>query len=224
MQAFGTDIWISDGPEVSVAGFPYPTRMVVMRLATGGLVLWSPTRHDAALEAEVTALGSVRHIVTPSASHNLHLADWQRAFPQAQMHAPEGLRRKLPDLASVAPLASPGPWAGEIDMVCLPNAIADEWVLFHRASGTVLFCDLLQQIPRARLSGWRAWVARLDLMVGAEPQVPRKFRLALRRGPARAAMAQVLDWPVSAVVMAHGAPVTVDAPAFLARTFRWLGL
>ncbi|WP_238366126.1 DUF4336 domain-containing protein [Mesobacterium pallidum] len=222
MQPFGPGIWIIDGPEVRVAGFPYATRMAVIRRAGGGLVLWSPIRFDAVLAERLAALGPVAHLVTPSASHNLALADWQRAFPQAQVHGPEGLRRKLPDLAGIESLASPGSWPGEINMVCLPNAIADEFWLFHRASGTLLVCDLLQQVPRAALSGWRAWVARLDLMTGDESQVPRKFRLAMRRGPARAALAEVLDWPVEAVVMAHGTPVTGDAPAFLRRAFRWL--
>ena len=222
MQAFGPGIWIIDGPEVRVAGFPYATRMAVMRLADGGLVLWSPVRFDTALAEGVAALGPVAHIVTPSASHNLFLADWQRAFPEAQLHGPEGLQRKRPELAGVATLAPPGPWPGEIDMVCLPNAIADEYWLLHRDSGTLLVCDLLQQIPRAGLSGWRALVARLDLMTGPEPQVPRKFRIAMRRGPARAALAEVLAWPVGSVVMAHGRPVTEKAPAFLRRAFRWL--
>jgi hypothetical protein len=72
-------------------------------------------------------------------------------------------------------------------------------VFFHPASGTVLFCDLLQQFPSSWFRGWRAIVARLDLMVGDEPAVPRKFRLAQTdRGVARQALQQILAWPARA--------------------------
>ena len=64
---------------------------------------------------------------------------------------------------------------------------------FAGASGTMLFTDLLQQIPADRLSGWRAMVAKLDHMVGPEPSVPRKFRVAFtNRRAARAALDRIL--------------------------------
>ena len=96
-------------------------------------------------------------------------------------------------------------------------------VLFHRESRTAIFTDLLQQFPRGWFSGWRALVARLDLMEGAEPAVPRKFRFAFQdRTAARKALARILAWPTDRVVIAHGAPVTRDGQAFLRRAFRWL--
>jgi hypothetical protein len=86
-----------------------------------------------------------------------------------------------------------------------------------------MFTDLLQQIAAERLSGWRAVVAKLDLMTGPEPSVPRKFRLAfIGRRKARAALERILGWPVEKVLMAHGTPVERDASAFLRRAFAWL--
>jgi hypothetical protein len=60
-------------------------------------------------------------------------------------------------------------------------------------------------------------------MVGPEPSVPRKFRLAFisRRG-ARDSLGHILAWPAEKVLMAHGTPVEKDAPKFLRRAFRWL--
>ena len=58
------------------------------------------------------------------------------------------------------------------------NLITTEVVFFHLKSGTVLFTNLIQQFPADRLSGWRAIVAKPDLMTGLEPSVPRKFRVA----------------------------------------------
>lgn len=225
MDAFGDGLWLADGPCVSVAGFHYPTRMAVMALPDSGLMVWSPVALTAALRREVQAMGAVRHILAPNHLHHLALAEWAAAFPQARLHAAPRLRAKRPDLAFHADLtATPDPdWAGAVDQVIFPTLITDEVVMFHRPSGTALVCDLLQQFPPDWFRGWRKVVALLDGMAGAEPQVPRKFRLAtVNRQAARAACARIGDWPTIRVVMAHGQPVEKDGAALSRRAFGWL--
>jgi hypothetical protein len=227
LKALGPEIWIAEGGEVTaIAGFRYPTRMAVIRLANGELFIWSPIALTDALRKEVDALGRVGHIVAPNALHHLFLPQWQRAYaPAAKVYAAPGLRAKRKDIAFDGDLGATtiADWAGDIDQVVAGNRISDEVVFFHRKSGTVLFCDLLQQIPPNLLSGWRAVIARLDLMTGPEPSVPRKFRMAFtNRRAARAALEHVLAWPAQKVVMAHGTPVEKEARAFLSRAFAWL--
>jgi hypothetical protein len=87
----------------------------------------------------------------------------------------------------------------------------------------VLFTDLIQHFRPGWFSGWRALVARLDLMEAPEPQVPRKFRLAIaNRRAARRSLVRILAWPPDKVVLAHADPVLQNGRAFIARTFRWL--
>jgi hypothetical protein len=226
LKEFGRDIWIAEGPDVAVAGFHYPTRMVVVRLSDGGLFICSPIQLTDNLRAEVDGLGQVRHIVAPNSLHHLFLAEWKRAYPEARLYAAPGLRKKRQDIVFDADLGdAPSPdWDGEIDQVLMGgNLITTEVVFFHSQSRTVLFTDLLQQLPPNRLSGWRALVAKLDLMVGPEPSVPRKFRVAfINRRVARNALARILAWPTGKVLMAHGTPVDKDAGAFLRRAFKWL--
>ena len=228
LMEFGRDIWIADGPHVAVAGFHYPTRMAVIKLPDGSLFVWSPTRITEALREAVDAIGKVRDIVAPNSLHHLFLPEWTRIYPGARLHAPPGLRKRRADISFDADLGDvPNPdWAGEIDQVLVRgNLITTEVVFFHTSSGTVLFTDLLQQIPPHLLSGWRATVAKLDRMVGPEPSVPRKFRIAFaNRRVAREALARILAWPAEKVLMAHGTPVETNAPAFLRRAFGWLNL
>src|SRR5215468_7163036 len=181
LSQFGREIWIADGPNVAVVGFRYPTRLAIIRLSEGELFVWSPIQLTDALRAEVDAVGQVRHIIAPNSLHHLFLPEWKHAYPKAKLFAPPGLRKKRKDLAFDADLESlPSPyWAGDIDQVLmLGNVITTEVVFFHFKSGTVLFTDLIQQLPVSLISGWRAAVAKLDLMVEREPSVPRKFRLA----------------------------------------------
>ncbi|MGY2987321.1 MULTISPECIES: hypothetical protein [unclassified Bradyrhizobium] len=74
LQQFGHDIWIAGGPNLAVAGFHYPTRMAIVRLADGALFIWSPVRLTEQMQAGVDALGQVRHIVAPNSLHHLFLA------------------------------------------------------------------------------------------------------------------------------------------------------
>jgi hypothetical protein len=57
MIPFGPEIWTVDGPEVSFAGFAYPTRMTVVRLQGGALWVWSPIALTADITAALEALG-----------------------------------------------------------------------------------------------------------------------------------------------------------------------
>ena len=227
LTEFGPDIWIADGPTVTAAaGFRYPTRMAIIRLSNDDLVLWSPIALSEHLQAEVERLGTVRYLAPPNTLHDTFLSDWQRAYPEAEVYAPPGLRAKRGDIRfsgdfSDAPIAA---WAQDIDLVVVRgNAITTEVVFFHRRSGTAIFTDLLQRFPPKWFTGWRALVARIDLMLADEPSVPRKFRIAFTdKRAARAALQKILAWPVERVLMAHGDPITEGGQAFLRRAFQWL--
>lgn len=227
LTPFGEGLWLAEGAEVAGGmGFLYPTRMAVIRLAAGGLVVWSPVALTEPLRRDLAELGPVRHIVAPNRLHNLFVAEWQRAFPAATTHVAPGLPERCPDLAYDARLSDTPPpdWEEEMDQILFPNRIATEAVFFHRPSRTALFTDLLQCMPPGRFRGWRGLVARLDGMTGTSPQVPRKFRLAMTdRTAARSARDRILGWAPERVVMAHGTPVETGGTAAIARAFRWLG-
>lgn len=227
LTPFGDEIWIADGPTVSAAaGFHYPTRMAVIRLSDGCLFVWSPIPLTDELRAAVDTLGMPCHIVAPNALHHLSISEWKHAYPAAKLYAPPGLREKRKDIVFDGDLddTSINDWAGEIDQVVMVgNIITTEVVFFHFKSGTVLFTDLLQQFRADWFSGWRGLVARLDLMAGLEPSVPRKFRVGFtNRRAARKALARILAWPIDRVLMAHGTPVIADGKAFMRRAFSWL--
>jgi hypothetical protein len=224
---FGPDIWIAEGPVVAAAaGFRYPTRMAVIRLAKGGLAVWSPVALSDDLRAELGELGEVRYLFPPNSLHHVFLDSWQEAYPDARIYAPPGLRKKRGDIRFDGDFdeAMVADWTEDLDLTIMRgNLITTEVVFFHRKSGTILFCDLIQQFRPGWFKGWRAVVARLDLMTGAEPAVPRKFRIAFTdRSAARASLQAISAWPAEKVVMAHGEPVVAGARAFLKRAFRWL--
>jgi uncharacterized protein DUF4336 len=226
LEPFGENIWFANGPTVISAGFRYPTRMAVVRLADGGLFAWSPIALSPELRAGVDALGEVHFLVTPTKMHHLSLTMWRNAYPRAVLFAAPGARERRLEIGFDEDLGEdPAPgWAGQIDQVIMrENAIAEEVVFFHRQSATVLVADLLQNFPHGWFTGAQALIARLDGMVGAEARTPNKFRFAFTdRRHARARVERILAWPAQKVLMAHGTPVDANGAAYLERAFAWL--
>ncbi|MGR3760724.1 DUF4336 domain-containing protein [Roseobacteraceae bacterium NS-SX3] len=227
LSPFAESIWIADGPNVTAAaGFHYPTRMAVIQCPDGTLWVWSPVRLTPGLQAAVDALGPVAHITAPNSLHHLSIPEWQQAYPAARCYAAPGLAAKRPDIAFDTTLGAvlPPDWPRDVDAVAMAgNLITTEMVFFHQPSRTALFADLLQQMPGGWYSGWRSAVAKLDLMAGPEPAVPRKFRAAfVNRRAARRALHKILAWKPERVLMAHGCPVEANGHAFLHRAFSWL--
>lgn len=226
LREFGRGIWVSEGPIVPFLSFPYPTRTAVIRLADGGLFVWSPIALTAPLRNEVDALGPVRHLVSPNAIHHLFLGEWKSAYPEVRLFASPNLAKKRKDLDFDGELDdSPEPaWAADVDQVVVHGSFAmTEIVFFHRLSGTVIFADLIENFPPDWFKGWRGIVARLDGIVAPNPGAPREFRWSFtNRRVARAALDRILAWPIERVLMAHGDPVTTDGSAFVRRAFAWL--
>lgn len=223
---FGPEIWIADGPVTSFHGFPYPTRMAVIRLSNGSLFVWSPVALSDSLRASINALGQVRHLVSPNALHHLFLGEWKSAYPAAHLYASPRLRRKREDLSFDAELSdAPEPeWAVDIDQVVLRGSFAlTEVVFFHRGARTALFADLIQNFPRDWFKGWRGLLARHGGIVAPNPGTPSDWRLSFfNRRAARLSLDEVLAWPIERVLIAHGDLPTGDGATFVRRAFTWL--
>jgi hypothetical protein len=223
---FGPEIWIADGPVTPFHGFPYSTRMAVIRLSDGSLFVWSPIALSDSLGASVNALGPVRHLVSPNALHHLFLGEWKSAYPAARLYASPRLRRKRQDLGFDAELSdAPEPgWAAEIDQVVLRGSFAlTEVVFFHRGTHTALFADLIQNFPRDWFKGWRGFLARHGGIVAPNPGIPSDWRATfLNRRAARTSLHRILAWPIAQVLIAHGDLPTGDGAAFVRRAFTWL--
>lgn len=226
LHPFGSRIFVADGPVISFLGFPYPTRMAVIPLASGELFVWSPIALSAAMEKEIDAIGPVRHLVSPNSLHHLYLNVWRRAYPNARTYAPPGLRRKRADIPFAGDLGErPEPaWEQDIDQVVVRGSFAlTEVVFFHRESRTAIFADLIQNFDPDWFKGWRGVVARLDGIVAPDAGAPREWRASfLDRRVARQALDHILAWPIENVLIAHGRPVTNNAHKFVERAFRWL--
>ncbi len=226
LEEFGPSLYVAEGPTVSFFGFPYPTRMAVVRLEDGSAWVWSPVELSEELAQAVERIGPVRYIVSPNKIHHLFLAQWAERYPEARLYAPPGLAARLPDLRFDAELGdeSDPAWATDIDQVIFRGSLAmEEVVFFHRPSGTAIICDLIQRHPEELATGWRGMLMRLDSLVGEYGSTPREWRASfLRRGKARAARDKVLNWHADRLLIAHGRCAQAGATAIIGRALAWM--
>jgi hypothetical protein len=230
LVAMGSNLWFADGGIVSFKGFAYPTRMVAVRLADGGIWLWSPIKLAAELASEVKALGPVRHIVSPNRLHFLFLAEWHAAFLTAKLWGTASTIARCRDLTFAGPLADdpPAEWAGQIDQFYFTNSLLmDELIFFHRASRTAIIADLSQTLSHEFLARhWPWWmrsIAKLSKMVEGCGHPPFDYRISFRhRASARPKIRTLIGEHPDHVVVAHGEVVRSGGEAFLRRAFSWL--
>ena len=226
LKEFGPSIYVADGPTVSFYGFPYPTRMAVIRLSDGSVWVWSPIALNDELADAINAIGPVRFIVSPNKIHHLFLAEFSERWPHACLYAPPGLAERKPEIQFDATLGDePDPaWAADLEQVIFHGSFAmEEVVFFHRESSTVLICDLIQRFPEASAKGWKGRLMRLDSLVGERGSTPREWRASfLRRKEARAAREQVLRWQPERLLIAHGMCAQSGASTIVERALSWM--
>jgi hypothetical protein len=230
LEPLGPDLWVADGGTVSFNGFDYPTRMAVVRLADGGLWLWSPVELTADLTDEIGALGPVRYVVSPNRLHYLFLSQWQAAFAGAEVWGTAGTIARTKDVSFAGTLGDEPPpaWAGQIDQFRFTNSpVVEEVLFFHRASRTAIIADLSQTFSEAFLKDhWPWWmrpVARWSKMIEGWGYPPIDYRISFRRrASARPKIRALIAEHPERVVVAHGELVRADGEAFLRRAFSWL--
>lgn len=222
MRECDADLFVTEQP-LRFAGLEVGTRMSVVRLAGGELLLYSPVRLDSALRAELDALGQVRFVVAPNRFHHLFAGEAVAAYPDAELYGAPGLDRKRADLDFRGVLGDEAPagWKGQLEQCFIAGfPLINEVVLFHPPSRTLLVCDLAFHLsPEQPLS------TRLVLRLGGVRDFGPTYLerlLARDRAAARRSLERILAWDFSRVVVAHGDVLESGGREALRAAYAWL--
>lgn len=222
LRRIADGLWVVEQP-LRFLGIQMGCRMTVLRLGDGTLLLHSPVRHDASLQAAVEAEGTVSWVLAPNKFHHLFVKDWVEALPDAELALSPGLVEKRKDLEAALVLGRErAPWGEEIE-VCAVEGIPmiEEWVLFHRPTSTLVITDLAFHLDDECPASARF----LGRMGGTYGQLAptRLERLMMRdKAALRASLERILEWPFDRVVMAHGSIVESGGREALADGYGWL--
>lgn len=233
MKPVGDGIWIVDGPTIRF-GLPwpklvFPTRMTVIRLSDGDLVVHSPTLLTPRLRAEVEREGRVAHLIGPNRIHYWWLPDWRAAFPEAEVWLAPRIREQAGtriDFPAHDIDAETGfPWDGEIDTVLVRGSYMSEAEFFHRASRTLILTDLIENFEGHKVGSWpKRLFYRLAGVLDPHGSTPRDLRRVFggKQGELRSAVERMISFDPERVIVAHGRWYDRDGTAELRRAFSWL--
>ena len=223
MKQLHDDLFVVDAPQ-RFLGVEVGTRMTIVRLPDARLWLHSPIPVTDDVLRDVQAIGEVACLVAPNRFHHLYAAAWQDAAPGADLFVAPGLETKRSDLdvAGVLGEAPEPAWQGCLDQVVLSGLPAlNEVVFFHRASATLVACDLAFNIGPGSPTSTRLFFK----MSGAYGRLTPTWieRLMVRDRPTfRTALERMLDWPFERVVVSHGDVVEHGGREQIERSYAWL--
>ncbi len=222
LQALGNNIWVVARP-FQFMGLETGTRMTVMRLANGELVLHSPVQLNQELNLQLKALGRPAYILAPNRFHHLGVGDYLTAFPDIRVFLAPGLDKKRGDLPchGILPKDQPPQWQGEIELELFGGApLVSEVIVFHAPSRTLILTDLAFNFRHPQGFGLRMYL-RMNSALGrvATPWLMR--RLTRDKAAARASLQRVLKWDFQRIVVSHGEVVEEHARLIFEDTFSW---
>ena len=126
------NIWTVPIPH-KMMGLHLGTRMTVVKLSGGGVLLHSPIKIDEELQREINSIGAVKHIICPNMFHHSYANDAAKVYPAATMHASSALQKKRADVRFGAELgATPhADWAQDLEQLLIEGSDLKETVFLH---------------------------------------------------------------------------------------------
>lgn len=219
---------IADGLWIIERRLRMPPRMILpansalIRLASGGLLAWSPCEPGPQTVKQIQELGSVEAIVAPNSFHHLFVPAFARAFPAAQLLLAPGLFERVDGLPSGTSLADPLPafLQAELDVqVFGPVKGFAEAVILHRPTQTLFLVDLAFNV--------RTYSNAIQKMMWRIQGMPPEFgpsrlgRMTLLRDREAAVrhLRAIREWEFRRIVVAHGEPIEQDAKGAFERGY-----
>jgi glyoxylase-like metal-dependent hydrolase (beta-lactamase superfamily II) len=222
------NLWTAAQP-FSFLGLEIGTRMTVVRLPGGGLVLVSPIKLSDSHRQALDELGDVQHIVAPNLFHHLFVGGAQAIYPEAKTWGVAGLPEKRPDLRFDALLTEPGSFENTLEYLpfqgfasILPSGVklAHETVFYHRPSRTLILTDTSFNFDETnrfpvRLVGW----------IGGSYKNLSPSRLekwgTRDKAAVEASVREVLKWDFDRVIPGHGSVVDSGGNKAYKSGFEW---
>lgn len=199
------------------------TRMTVIELEEGGLLVYSPISLSAEVAAEVEGLGRVRHIVAPNLTHHLYAGEWKEACPEALLHGAPGLSKRRPDLSIDRVLGEGADEAlpKDVETVFLSGTMLGETLFFHPRSRTLLVADTLENFGAS--SHWPTRIYLRFAGILGKPGLSAPLRWMFRdKKAARRAIDEALGWDFDRIIVAHGDVIESGGKEIFRRAYTWL--
>jgi Domain of unknown function (DUF4336) len=223
------NLWVAEQP-LKYFGLSVGTRMTIIRLNNGELIVISPIQVDEVEIAQINQLGKVGYIIAPNLYHHLFVAAFKAINPQAQLFIAPGLESKIPDLP-FDKIIGKEQYLFSDEVECLLfdgfqtfglNGISpvNECIFFHQESQTLILTDtafhfdetfpLLTQLASRAIGGYKK----------LSPSLLEKIAITEKEKLERS-VKKVIAWDFKRIIMAHGSIIEKDAKQKFIEGYEW---
>lgn len=196
--------------EVQMPMMSLPTKSILVSIGDR-VVLISPLPDIEKFEKEILTFGTPTDIVAPGGFHHLGIEAASKMFPSAKLWCVPALKNKRKDIAWTDTLSKDWPFQGELDVFLLEGLPKlDEALLYHRASKTLILCDLCFNLVHGK--GMGNWLITHMFGTYKKLGVSRFFSIFVKdKALFRQSIQEVLNLDVEKIIIPHGEDVT-EAP------------
>jgi len=229
LKEVDTNIWVAE-QKLKYLGLEVGTRMTIIRLKNGELVVISPIKVNKEIINQINQLGKVSIIIAPNLYHHLFITDFKSVYPDANIFAAPGLDSKRQDI-NFDKIINQGKLGTQDEIeyflfegfkvLELKGAfLLNEIVFFHRESQTLILTDtafnfdetfpLTTQFITRLIGGYKK----------LEPSILEK--LAIReKQKVKNSIQTVLKWNFERVIVAHGSIIDNQGKEKLIKGYNW---
>jgi hypothetical protein len=220
------NLWEATTPLKVAPGFHLPTRMLVVEVAPGELLLYSPLELTDEQVASLQSAGSVRWILAPNDYHHMYVAKAARRFPEAQVWGSPRAVSKHSDVSWTGVLTESRPDLPEsvVPLNVEGMSVVNETVLWMPDSRALLTTDLVLNVHAADRKPWLTKaVLGFFLDYGDRPTQGKEYRwfFVRDRDAYRESMHDLVSRDVELLSMAHGELVHTGGAAALKTAVDW---
>lgn len=229
LREIDQNIWVCEQP-LRYFGLNVGTRMTVIRLKSGELVVISPIQADQEIIQQLSEMGDVSYIIAPNLYHYLFASNFQALYPKAKFWAVPGLESKKPEIA-VDKVIQDGEnsFLDEIEYLLFDGfrtfgltgpSLLNECVFFHPESHSLVLTDtafhfdesfpLITQLAAKVMGGYRK----------LSPSLLERFATQ-EKDKVEQSVKKVLNWDFRRVIMAHGSIVENEGKRRFKEGYEW---
>ena len=229
LKEVDTNIWVAE-QKLKYLGLEVGTRMTIIRLKNGEIVVISPIKVDKETINQINELGKVRIIIAPNLYHHLFISDFKSAYPDTQILAAPGLESKRQDI-NFDKIINQGKIGtqNEIEyflfegfkVLDLKGASSlNEIVFFHRESQTLILTDTAFHFDETFPFITKLITRLIGGYKKLEPSILEKLAIGERQ-KVKNSIQTVLNWNFERVIVAHGSIIDNQGNEKLREGYKW---
>lgn len=224
-----TNIWVAE-QNLKYSGLEVGTRMTVIRLENGELVVISPIKVDETTITKINEVGKVGTIIAPNLYHHLSISDFKSIYLDAKIFAAPGLESKRQDI-NFDRILTQGKLGtqDEIEYFLFEGFKTldfkgafplNEIVFFHRGSQTLILTDTAFHFDESFPFTTQLTMKLIGGYKKLEPSILEK--LAIReKQKVKNSIQKVLEWDFERVIVAHGSIIENQGKEKLIKGYEW---